>query len=85
MSLLENKARIYDASLIVAGTAQAYKISDIPNNIIIKLIEEPISSLVGIMTFILVTARVIRVIQKILNKNNEELKSDESIKANDRP
>lgn len=58
------KTRIYDAGLITGGTIQA-SIIDIPNVILQDLLENPIQTTVGILTIILISVRIVRVIQKI--------------------
>lgn len=62
-----NKTRLYDAGLVTGGTIQA-SVLDIPNIIWQDLLENPIATMVGIATLILILVRIIRVIQKIRRK-----------------
>lgn len=59
-----NRTRILDASLVGAGTWQA-AVLDIPNIILQDLIANPIPTMIGIATLLLIIVRFIRVLQKI--------------------
>ena len=62
-----NKARLIDASLVTSGTIQA-SILDIPNVILADLIENPIATMIGISTLVLIIVRIARMLQKMRQK-----------------
>ncbi len=69
MNIIENKSRVYDATLVSAGAVQAKSILDIPQNILIKLIEDPIITVIGLMTIVLLSLRITRMLQKIKSED----------------
>ena len=62
-----NSSRIVDGGLVAAGTAQAV-LADFPNLVWQDIATHPIQSMVGIATIFLITARAIRMVQKIIWK-----------------
>ena len=59
-----SKSRLIDASLVTSGTIQA-SVLDIPNIILEDLLENPIPTMIGIFTLILIIVRIARIIQKM--------------------
>jgi len=62
-----NNSRIIDGVLVGAGAAQA-TLADFPNLVWQDIVTHPIQSMVGIATIFLITARTVRMIQKINRK-----------------
>ena len=69
--IVETKSRLYDASLVGAGAFQAHNFWAIPNNILTKLIEDPIITVIGLLTIVLLSLRILRMIQKMVNKEKD--------------
>lgn len=64
---MENKTRILDSGLIVGGGIWAY-LQDIPVNILVAIVEQPIESILGLCVIGLTLVRTIRVIQKLFQR-----------------
>jgi len=62
-----NSSRIVDGGLVVAGVTQA-TLADFPNLVWQDMAAHPIQAMVGIATIFLITARTIRMVQKIRRK-----------------